>query len=349
MSGSLQATFVEDANALELLVNDWWELWREAGASPFQSPAWLLPWWRNFHPGRLETIAVHHGKRLVGLAPFYLEERKEMRRLLPLGISVSDYFDVLVAPGFEELASASITTALLRAPLPWDRWELEELPPHVWARRLPCPMHCREEAMNQSVCPVLVLPSSRDALPSRSDRRKRQHLNLARNRASRRGGIEFRIVDGAGAEEFLADLLRLHTARWEARGEDGLFGDGRVRRFHRDSAKLLCRANLAHFYVATIGGNVIAAVYALVWGNRLLYYLSGFDPNYSFESPGELLLAYIIEAAQQQGMREFHFLRGREPYKYAWNPVERINVKRSFVRASDRSVEHHERQTARDH
>jgi len=338
MSGSLEATLIEDANAFESLVDDWWELWRGARASPFQSPAWLVPWWRSFHPGRLATIAVHHGKRLVGLAPFYLEEREEARRLLPLGISVSDYFDVLLAPGFEEIASASITSAFLQAALPWDRWELEEQPPHVWARRLPCPMHCREEVVNQSACPVLLLPRSCDALPSRSDRRKRQHLNLARNRASRRGGIDFRIVDGDGVEDFLAELVRLHTARWEARDEGGLLADARVRRFHRESADLLHRANLARFYLATIGGKAIAAVYALVWGDRLLYYLSGFDPNYSFESPGELLLAYIIEAAQQQGMREFHFLRGREPYKYAWNPVERINVKRSFVRASGNSA-----------
>ena len=39
-----------------------------------------------------------------------------------------------------------------------------------------------------------------------------------------------------------------------------------------------------------------------------------------------------IEAARQDGAREFHFLRGQEVYKYEWGAVDRRNRRRSFLR-----------------
>jgi hypothetical protein len=51
-------------------------------------------------PGRLCAVAVHDGEKLVALAPVYLEEGALGRRLLPIGIGVTDYLDVLVDPAF---------------------------------------------------------------------------------------------------------------------------------------------------------------------------------------------------------------------------------------------------------
>jgi hypothetical protein len=34
-----------------------------------------------------------------------------------------------------------------------------------------------------------------------------------------------------------------------------------------------------------------------------------------------------------EGKREFHFLRGQEGYKREWTALERVNMKRSFIRA----------------
>src|SRR5438067_13146623 len=81
----------------------WWALWRRApSATPFQSPAWLLPWWSSFQPGQLFAIAFTHAERLVGLAPFYIEPGSQSRRILPIGISLSDYLDVLIDSEWEE-------------------------------------------------------------------------------------------------------------------------------------------------------------------------------------------------------------------------------------------------------
>jgi CelD/BcsL family acetyltransferase involved in cellulose biosynthesis len=95
MSGRI----IRDSAELEALTPRWWDLWRRClAATPFQSPAWLLPWWRTFAPGDLVAMAVERGEALVGLAPFYREDSTYGRRLLPLGISVSDYHDILLDP-----------------------------------------------------------------------------------------------------------------------------------------------------------------------------------------------------------------------------------------------------------
>ena len=74
------------------------------------------------------------------------------------------------------------------------------------------------------------------------------------------------------------------------------------------------------------GGAVAAACYALLAGReRILFYLSGFDAEWSFVSPGTLLLAAMLEEAIAEGRREADFLRGREGYKYAWGGVDRVN------------------------
>src|SRR2546423_3268063 len=56
--------------ALESLQPEWDRLWsRSPRATPFQSPAWLLPWWRHVGCGQLMALAVHscESPELVGL------------------------------------------------------------------------------------------------------------------------------------------------------------------------------------------------------------------------------------------------------------------------------------------
>ena len=86
---------VEGADRLAAIVPAWRDFWsRTPAATPFQSPDWLLPWWDIFAPGKLRVIAVWNAQALIGIAPLYIEDGCDRRRLLPLGISLSDYLNV---------------------------------------------------------------------------------------------------------------------------------------------------------------------------------------------------------------------------------------------------------------
>jgi hypothetical protein len=99
---------------MENVRSDWRALWqRAAAATMFQSPDWLIPWWRHFAPGHLTCIALWRGEELVGIAPLYREECS--RRLLPLGISLSDYLDVLLAEELSDNARHAMQAEIARA------------------------------------------------------------------------------------------------------------------------------------------------------------------------------------------------------------------------------------------
>ena len=329
MSG-ISGRIIRDAAELEALVPRWWDLWRRCRtATPFQSPAWLVPWWRHFVPGDLLVMAAERQDVLLGLAPFYREDGPWGRRLLPLGISVSDYHDVLLAPEEASAAGAAILEMAGREP-GWDVWELEELMPGAAALALPCPAEWEDTIRPQSACPTLTFEGA--DLAGSVPRSQRRNLNLARNRAARRSSMVVREADGTSVGEDLEHLFRLHGSRWRSRGEAGVLADDAVRRFHHDAADTLREAGLLRLYTLDLDGRVVAAHYGFHHRERSYCYLTGFDPACGFESPGVLIMAYAIEQALRQGAREFHFLRGQESYKYGWGAVDRWNRRRSFRR-----------------
>lgn len=329
MSG-LAARLLTSGEELVALAPSWWALWRRLpNATPFTSPAWLVPWWRHFHPGDLVVVTVERDGSLVGLALFYREDGALGRRLLPLGISISDDHDILLDPTDLEAACALVDAIVAAGD--WERWDCEELRADGNALQIPLAPGLREERAAASACPTLALDGA--DLGSILPRGKRRKVALARNRIGRRSDVVIRRA-GTEAEALSAfeDLLRLHAARWRARGEDGVLADPQVVSFHRDAIPALLAAGLLRLYTLAIEGQVVAVQYGFHHGAESHAYLAGFDPAFEFESPGVVLMAFAIEEAMAEGARSFHFLRGREDYKYSWGAIDRMNCRRTFIR-----------------
>jgi CelD/BcsL family acetyltransferase involved in cellulose biosynthesis len=69
-------------------------------------------------------------------------------------------------------------------------------------------------------------------------------------------------------------------------------------------------------YALHLSGKVIGVIYALADKPRqekrsFYYYLSGFDPEFRFLSPGTLLLAGLVDEARNEGAIAVDFLRGQ--------------------------------------
>src|SRR5918997_5980806 len=142
---SISAELVTDQDALAALAPDWLDLWRRVpSALPFQAPFWMIPWWRRFRPGALFLLTARRNGRLVGLAPGYIEHGPLGRRILPVGISLSDHLDVLADPEWETEALQALASAAMSRSDEWDSWELEELLPDAAALRIPLPPGCAE-------------------------------------------------------------------------------------------------------------------------------------------------------------------------------------------------------------
>ncbi len=313
----LVSELIDTDAALERLRPEWHALWRRTtGATPFQSPDWLLAWWHQFGTGSPNVAVLRADGRLAGVLPLYVLDG----RLLPIGAGVTDIQDALLDP----VLPPSSVGALLEAALSDLRCELTDLPPGSPLRSAEPPPGWRAKLHEIDSCPVLCLS---DGIP----RARLRKLRMARHRTARIGGFTTEIATASTVMELLEQLIALHQARWQEIGEAGVFADTRLAAFHREAAPALLAYGALRLQVLRFADRVVAAVYALLALGRLMLYLHGFDHRYAFESPGSLLLGEMVEQAAAEGRNEIHFLRGDEAYKYAWGAVVRRNATRTLL------------------
>jgi CelD/BcsL family acetyltransferase involved in cellulose biosynthesis len=317
--------------AIDGLVPQWKALWQKIpGATPFQSPEWLMSWWGCFGNRSPLIVTGRDGNELIAVLPLYCLAEGGCRKLLPFGISLSDYLDALADPQQPELSS---TLLLALADLPdWDECHLPELPPSAALLAADCPARLSEQRSNGETCPVLALPGAVEELRQVVPRKTLRDLRQARHRAAVAGAVTVTQPDATTLPEFMDEFFRLHECRWQRIAGQGVCADPVVRSFHLTAAERMFDAGMLRLYLLRIGNLSVAAYYGFT-ANRTAYaYLSGFDPDRAELSPGTQIVGHAIEEAIREGVREFHFLRGGEAYKYAWGAVDRMNTARTLWR-----------------
>jgi CelD/BcsL family acetyltransferase involved in cellulose biosynthesis len=323
---SIAAQTITTLEELEDVRADWRALWLGARAATiFQSPDWLIPWWRHFAPGQLVCVAVRCGEDLAGLAPLYRERGSQ--RLLPLGISLSDYLDVLVAQESSELVCRALEAEIARA-AGFNEICFPGAAPDASVLSLALDGHAATTSPGQT-SPELALGPPHTVLKN-VPANQRQNLRTAENRARRRGCI---VGDATEVlPQFVSALMQLHCARQQHLGREGLGSDRRVLPFFNEAFGALAREGVVRAYSMLHEGRLIGGYLGFLHRGRAAYYFGGFDQAFAFESPGTILIGHAMRRAAAEGAHSFDFLRGAEPYKYAWGARDRQLLSLSFVR-----------------
>ena len=301
------------------MVEDWWALFAAARSpTPFQSPAWLLAWYRNLGGGELHVLSVRDGTTLAALAPFTMSTEQGQRVLRPLGAGVTDLCDLLIA----RYGEAEIANAILRELLhgrDFDRCNWAGLPAR--SALLETARLLGHSPAEEEVAPVLPLHRGAMQLADVVPAGMAANICAAKRRAEKLGGLSIEIPEQGRCDAFLDTLFALHRARWERSGQKGVLVHPAVQSFHRQALPSLMAHGLARIHLVRIGHRVAAAHYGLATGPRHYYYLGGYDPELRGAGPGNLAVAYAITRALEEHATEFHFLRGDEPYKRRWGAL----------------------------
>ncbi|GAA3750197.1 GNAT family N-acetyltransferase [Terriglobus aquaticus] len=334
--GSRTVRLLRTTSDLEAFLPAWTALWQsDPNRTPFQHPTWLLPWWHQFGQPDLRAVVVSVAEQPVAFLPFYLYPEPDggPRKLLLIGAGTSDYLDGLFASDCTVEDVMAGLQALLAEP-GFDTLDAVQLRPESLLTRALQHLGAAESAAEPtSIMPALALAD----LPTKI----RRNAMYYRNRAERDATLELTFATEADCLEHFEQLVRLHGARWQERGEPGVLDDLSVLAWHREALPHLAAAGLLRLATLTRNGDPLGLMYALAddpgkadangQPNRTLYlYLPAFSLQHRDLRPGTVLLALLIDHAAREGFTTVDMLRGGESYKQLWHVAERPTVALTF-------------------
>jgi CelD/BcsL family acetyltransferase involved in cellulose biosynthesis len=285
---------------------------------------WQKIWWDFFgREAQLSIVTVRDGDELIGLAPFYALSTNEGPKTLRLigGVEVSDYLDIIVSSGKEEVVYKALWEFLIHeCDYPWEIIDLHNIPAASPTRTaLPSFAKTTKEidalVEVEDVCPIIDLPSGWEEYLSALNKKQRHEVRRKIRKANKEATVHWYYVqDERAILTEMQDFIELHKKSGQQKKD---FMAQSMQSFFQAMARAACQQGWLKLYFLLINGIKTAAMLCFDYGNSLMVYNSGYDPQlHASLSPGTVLLAYCIQDAIRRGLRTLDFLRGDEEYKY---------------------------------
>jgi len=149
-----------------------------------------------------------------------------------------------------------------------------------------------------------------------------------------------REVDPADAPRAVADLLRLHRDQWQGRGGNPEHQRPAFAAHLAAAVPGMIADGQAVLLEYRLDGELVAANLVIVGTDLAGGYLYGADPVLRDKLDiTTLLISTTMPLAVRGGRPTMSMLRGAEPYKQRWRPVEAVNRRVVLVRpASPRGL-----------
>jgi len=319
---------ISTQNEFSKLKDDWNVLLKKSKCDTlFLTWEWMYTWWECFKDNKqLFILTVHEeNENLVGIAPLCMDKKKiggipflkYIKFLGTMPIS-SDHLNFIICNKRERETLKAITEYLFQE-IKWDFCLFSNIPSSSLTSKLLKEIMRNRlfQSEKSQVCYYIPLPSRFEDFQSSlrvnmrsSIRRKRRNLQKKYN------GFELVILESPDEiNDAMERLFELHEKRWMVVKHKGNFISNEVKKFHKKIARLFLKPDMLRLYFLRVQGKDVATLYTFKYNNKLFYYQSGRDPEWSKEGVGGILINLIIEDAINKGYAEFDFLRGMEDYK----------------------------------
>ncbi len=311
----------------------WNETVDRAGLThPFLRHEWLRTWWDSFGQGRtLNIVVVRTGNRIIGLAPLMLERV----RMYGIGVGRVQFLhndhtpkaDVIVTDRADEVYEALWKT-LLSPRAPWDVLQLSQLPcdspTHAQIARLSARQGLPTALWLSDDSPYLELSSNWNTYLSGLGSKLRQNIRNRISRLTTLGETSLQVLsDREAIREARDQALTLEASGWKRDAGTAIRSDPQVLRFYTQLADRAAASGWLRLMFLTVNGQRIATSYAARYQDRLSFFKTGYDPEFSKYAPFKLLTYYSIRDGYGDGLREVDFLGDAEPWKLEWTSTTR--------------------------
>ena len=322
-SEDLRLELVQEPGRLAAIGDEWNALWLSADGSVFQSHAWISAWSKSFAPSedaRLHIALAWRGERLAGVLPFAVRRRKGVRTLEWAAQSLSDYCDILCAPGSGGAAAAAALWARAYRAGGFDLVHLRQLRPDARFRRvldLPGRNAGRLQARERRDVSLQLMnrwPNGQAYFRSLNKKARNNHTRGKRI-ISEQGPFASRKIDSDEQRASLVEWIFAQKIRWlrESKLDSPLLVVG-PKALHNMIDALAKTGRLAIF-VLECGDRPVAASVNIVEHGRMLAFLTTYDAAFDRASPGTILMVDYAMWAFDNGIIEIDYLRGDEPFK----------------------------------
>jgi SAM-dependent methyltransferase/CelD/BcsL family acetyltransferase involved in cellulose biosynthesis len=307
---SVHTVCLTDLAALETALTetplrDWRRLASESPhASLFQSPGWCMPWYRAYRDEYSPfVVMVTAGEQLVGVVP--LAVKHDTGALVFASDSMADYRDIVAAPAYRREVLRELLRVFRRARFP-DPLQVGWLDP---ASDTPALLEsiCRDEGLSWS---SHHQPCYRWFPPPPAKPSAQKFLNWFK----RQGTVDFGVVADQEAWRSFRDAYYVqHSLRQIQARRPRAFDDPRRTAFYEE----IFRSNEVQTHVTAfrLDGRLLAGHFGYVWRDVLLLGPPAIALEHEQRSPAVILFAWIIQHAEQLGLRGFDLTIGESDFK----------------------------------
>ncbi len=316
-----------DFATLEPLQDKWNALLqRSITNSPFLRYEYLKAWWQLRGGGEwppeasLMVVTASQEGELCGIAPLF---RYEDRLLLLGSVEISDFLDLIVPaadlpafldgllnflpPDWQQLDWANVLDASL------TRQALADCAAaHGWTF---------EDHILQPA-PYIPLPGDFETYLAGIKKKQRHEIRRKMRRAANyHEPVTWRIIT---EEEELDEAIEACCELMSQDPDKQAFLTQTMRSQMHALLHAAFRAGWLQLAFLEVGGKKAAGYLNFDYDNRIWVYNSGAHPDFLHLSPGWVLLGHLLQWANENGRREFDFMRGDETYKYRFGATDRF-------------------------
>ncbi len=317
----MQLKILTTPEAFDTLADQWNALLQQSATNTlFLTREWQRVWWRQLGDGDLRILCMYDNDELIGIAPLFAEQDAlGATQVQFVGCKeVSDYLDFIFLKGRERECFDTVLDYLAGTDSPqWAGISLcnipETSPTLTLLPELAQAKGWKANSVFEDVCPVIALPDSFEAYLATLDGKERRELQRKLRKADEDSTVTY-TQDAATLDADLGDFLRLMRASMISKDS---FMTPRMETFFRAMAKDMLAAGYLQLAFLEVDGDRAATYLNFTWQNQVLVYNSGLDPQkFSYLSPGQVLIARLIEKAIADQRATFDFLQGNEEYKH---------------------------------
>ncbi len=339
----MQYELIRDPSKMRAMAGEWNDLLAiSASHVPFLRNEYLSTWWETlgggeWAQGELNVVAARQDGRLTGIAPlFFTSNREGEPALLLLGcIEISDYLD-LIAPAqdLQPFVEGLLETLGNMQEPAWrvlDWWNFQSTSPSLPALEAAASRlgwSYSQEALQH--CPYIPLPGDWEVYLAGIDKKQRHEIRRKMRRLETEIPSRWYIVeDEASLDADVEAFMDLMAQDLNKRR----FLTEKMRLQFRKSMREAFRAGYLQLAFLDIAGEKAAGYINFDYLNSIWVYNSAINFKFREQSPGWVLLAYLLQWANEHKREIFDFMRGDEDYKYRFGGVDR-RVVRALIRRS---------------